>query len=174
MNIKYENLSVIGKVWQIAELLHDGIRDSKDAYIMAAFKKITQLKNDENLSKSTAVKETTMINIMEHGTNILHQSKFKDYWFEFENDESVVSIVWFAKTELDIIKESIKNNGIHDDDFENLKNIYLRLKSILVNDLKSKVLSGDERRDLLKIVKEVNKLVIKVETRIKHSQINIV
>ena len=105
MNIKYKELSIIGKVWSIAELLKAGIRDKKDAYIISTFKKIKELQNDVSLSLTNAVKTTTMDNIMAHATEILHKSKFPDTVIEFNNDESVTSIVWFAKTELDDIKD---------------------------------------------------------------------
>ena len=173
MNIKYKDLSIIGKGWSLAELLKAGIRDKKDAYLVSTFKKIRELQDNKELKNSHAVKETTFDNIMIHATNILHQSKYPDTYIEFDNDGSIASTIWFLKTELDSIKERIKNNRINSEDLPMLNEIYSTIRKFWVTDLKNKELTSQERSDLFKIKKEVETLLLNVEKRAERNQINV-
>ena len=174
MNIKYKELSIIGKIWSVAELLQAGIRDKKDAYIISAFKKITILQNNQEILISNAIDNDTMNNIMEHATDVLHKSKFKDKFIEFNNDGSVVSRVWFCKIELDRLKEIIKNNTLLSNDILALNSIYSEIKGLWIADLKIRQLSSKERRDLFKIKEEIEDLKIRIEKRTERNQITII
>ena len=110
---------------------------------------------------------------MIHATNILHQSKYPDTYIEFDNDGSIASTIWFLKTELDSIKERIKNNRINSEDLPMLNEIYSTIRKFWVTDLKNKELTSQERSDLFKIKKEVETLLLNVEKRAERNQINV-
>ena len=172
MNIKYKDLSVIGKIWSLAELLCVGIRDKKSAYTISMFKKLTELRDEEE--PSMAVKQNSFENIMENATNILHKSKFPDAYFEFTNDESVISIVWCAKTQLEEIKRRVEKDTLTKEDLTTLNEIYKQVHKCWIIDIKNKILSSKERRDLFKIQLEIKSYKERIEKRADHNQITII
>ena len=170
-NLKFKDMSIIGKVWNIAELLQAGIRDNKESYIIASLKKITELQNLDLYKTSSVIERDSMDYIMINATNVLHKSKYKDAYYEIETDGSIICDLWNLKIELDTIKERIKDSQLLQDDLMNLKNIYQQIKLML---FKNESLSHEEKVDLLKIYKEIKHLYIKIETRAERNQITII
>ena len=70
MNIKYQELSVIGKVWSIAELLYVGLRDNNKKYVEVAFSKLQSLNAEDIQSK--AIFQHSITNLMDHANTYKH------------------------------------------------------------------------------------------------------
>ncbi len=169
MNIKYKQLSVIGKVWTLAETFSAGIIDNKNAYVNSTLKHIEELMSDENAKISSAVYENSFESIFENATDI---------WCGSESvtsvDDSIVSIIWKNRLEFDQIKRNVKESCLTNVNKMILLDIYLEIKHIWIKDLKEKKLSSQERRDLFKIKEEIEDLKIKIENRINRNQINLI
>lgn len=165
MNLKYKQLSVIGKAWTIAELYNAGIRYNKKSYIKATMRKLEDLESENINTTSYAIKENTISNIMQHITKETP---------EYCNDNSIVSIIWYNRAWLDDIKIKINENTMLSSDVPILEDIYLEIKRLWVADLKSKKLTPRERQDLFEIKEEIKNVVLKLNNLIKHSQLEIV
>lgn len=163
MNIKYNKLSVIGKVWSLAELYNAGIRDDKKPYVDAAIRKLEELESDSN-STSFAIGEKSISNILRH---IMKETE------EFVDDGTLVSSLWYNRAWLDDVKSRIKNNQIEDSDLAVLQDIYLEIKRFYVKNLKEKKFSSKEKQDLFKIKEEILNLKNKIENRVERNQINV-
>ena len=169
MNLKYKQLSVIGKVWVLAEMFNAGIRDDKNSYILATIKHIEDLIKDEETRSSNAVCENSFEIMLDNISEICDGNNK----IEFSNN-GIVSQVWKARFDLDEIKRRLKQNYLKNDDTEKLNEIYLEIRKIWIKDLKEKKLSGKERRDLFKIKEEIEDVKIKIENRINRDQINLI
>lgn len=171
MNIKYDELSVIGKVWTIAEMFCAGVKDNKKSYVLATIRRLNELNADENAKTSKAVFENTMLQIIEN----TERYKFDNILtVEDIDDESIVSRVWCCRLKFDKIKWQIKNDNLTQEAIETLNSIFYEIRRFWVSDLKFKVLESKERRDLFKIKEEIEDLKIKIENRVKRNQITII
>lgn len=165
MNIKYKQLSVIGKIWTIADMFYAGIRDDKNAYVLATLRRLEELDNDEEIINSNAVQENTISKLID-----CVETK-QDLVFD---DESIISKVWSFHIEINNIKARVKTDRLMSEDVLTLNKIHSQIKGFWVRDLKQKNLSSKERRDLFKIVEEIEDLKIKIENRINRNQINLI
>ena len=165
MKAKYKELSLIGKVWALAELYNTGVGCDKKSYVEAAIRKLEALDADEKYLSSLATQEKSISNILSFITRETE---------EFVDDGSLVSSLWYNRAWLDDVKTRIRNNKIEDSDMAVLQDIYIEFKRFCVKDLKEKQLSSKERRELFEIKGELNNLIVNLNNRIKHSQIQIV
>lgn len=174
MNIKYKDLSVIGKIWTIAEMFHAGLRDNKNAYIVATFRKLEELLYDQEAQTSKAVLSGSIENIIASA-----EIQKELIWGETENAKlydygSIVELIWFNRIAFDAIKRRIKDDSMLGEDLAILDAIYREIKGLWVSDLKAKQLRSEERRDLFKIKEEIEDLKIKIENKVKRNQITII
>lgn len=173
MNVKYKELSVIGKVWTLAQTLSAGITENKKAYILAAVRKLNELNNSIEIDASMAVNET-IDSIVDHATAL--KENFLDLIesdTDFVDNEDIISQIWYNRLLLDSFKYKWKNNLLTEADEMELEEIYKTLKSIYVVELKEKRLSGKERADLFKINEEVENFKIKFDTLVRRGQAGI-
>lgn len=173
MNIKYDELSIIGKIWSVAELFYAGIRDKKESYIRATFRKLEELSFDEEVYNSNATKNNSFECIIDSATKML-EANSGGSGTELIYDGSVIATVWYDCISFNDIKNKAKNNLLTNQDIESLNNLFFEIKHIWTSDLKAKNLLSKERRDLFKIQKEIEDLKLKIETRVKRNQINII
>lgn len=175
MNIKYKDLSVIGKVWTIAEVLFAGIREEKEKWVISAFDKLEGLRQDETIQQSNALNNITIEQLIENARTDKQLLLGEQLTGGMSSDGgSIVETIWFDRIELDEIKTRIKNDSLTDEDLISLNEIYCEIKHIWVKDLKEKKLRGKERRDLFKIKEEIEDLKIKIEKRVDRNQISII
>ena len=172
MNIKFNELSVIGKTWAIAEMFYYGLRDETPINISATYKKINEMASDATILNSSAVKETTFDNMNDSVNKILAVNSGKNEQ-EFINDESIVSTVWYNAIYFYNIKNNAKANLLTNKEYEILKEIYKEIKRIWVIDLKEKKLSSKERRDLHNIKEEMWAVINNLEIKIMHRELAI-
>ena len=169
MNIKYNQLSVIGKIWTLAQTFSAGIIDDKNAYINSVLNHLEDLIKDVNANNSSAVDENSFESIFENATDI---------WCGSESitsvDDGIVSTIWKNRLEYDQIKRKAKENFLTKADKLQLMDLYLEIKHIWIKDLKERKLSSLERRDIFKIKEEIEDLKIKIENRINRNQINLI
>ena len=172
MNIKYKDLSIIGKVWSIAELFYAGIRDNNKKYIEVAFSKLESLKLED--IKSNAMVEDGIANLI---INAKAQKQFMQgdvVSGAMVEDGSIIETVWFDCIEIQGIKNRVKNDSLLESDIDALNDIYYEIHSLWISDLKNKELLGKERRDLFKIKEEVKSYKEKIEKRAEQNQITII
>lgn len=175
MNIKYKDLSVIGKVWTIAEILFAGIREEKEKWVVSAFDKLEGLRQDETIQQSNALNNITIEQLIENARTDKQLLLGERLTGGMSSDGgSIVETIWFDRIEFDEIKTRIKNDSLTDEDLISLNELYYEIRSFWVKDLKEKKLSGKERRDLFKIKEEIEDLKIKIEKRVDRNQINII
>ncbi len=165
MKLKYKEMSIVGKVWTLAELYNAGVGDEKKSYVRATITRLYEMLFDEETLSSHATKESSISNILNHITG---------YTAEFKNDESVVSILWYNRAWLDDVKSRTKNSQIESSDLAILQDVYLEIKRLYINNLKEKKLSIEESRDLLLIKKEIEDLKNKIQTRVTRNQIDVI
>lgn len=170
MNIKYNELSVVGKTWAVAEMFYYGVRDVNAINIEATYKKIDEMENNDKNSKT--VKETSFANMRDSVEKILAVNSGKSEQ-EFIHDGSIVSTVWFDAVYFFNIKNNAKANLLTKKDYETLKEIYSEIKHIWVMDLKEKGLTSKERRDLFKIKDEILSLINNLENKIMRGNLAI-
>ena len=173
MNIKFNDLSIVGKIWSIAEMFYIGIRDVKESYIRATFRKLEDLSFDEEIYNSNAVKEHSFECIIDSATKILEANSGAG-GTKLIHDESLIATVWYDCISFNDIKNKLKNDSLTNQDIESLNQLFLELRRIWIGDLKAKNFSSKERRDLFKIKEEIEDLKLKIETRVKRNQINII
>ena len=172
MNIKFNELSVIGKTWAIAEMFYYGLRDENPINISATYKKINEMASDATILNSSAVKETTFDNMNDSVNKILAVNSGENEQ-EFINDKSIVSTVWYNAIYFYNIKNNAKANLLTNKEYEILKEIYKEIKRIWVIDLKEKKLSSKERRDLYNIKEEMWAVINNLEIKIIHGELAI-
>lgn len=171
MNIKYKDLSIIGKVWSLAELFYTGIRNNNKKYIDVAFAKLQTLKEEV---KSSAMAENSIENIL------INAKAFKQFMLGEEvtgamiEDGSIVESIWFDAIEINSIKRRVKDDSLMEEDLLALNDIYYEIHKFWALDLKNKELSSKERRDLFKIQQEVKSYKEKIEKRVEQNQITII
>ena len=175
MNIEYKELSLVGKVWSLAELFNAGLRDGNKSYILAALKKLEEIKNDEVLMSSKAVGENTVDNIIENAKAMKAVIiDGEDAETDFEYDASVISSIWLNRIFLDGFKFKVRNNTLQMCDADEINKVYSAIRSLYVYEIKNKTLSGNERADIFKIMKEIEAVKIKFDKRVRNGQIDIV
>ena len=172
MNIKYNELSIIGKVWSIAELLFVGLRDNNKKYVDVAFSKLESLKT-ENI-ESKAVLENGIETLIENATTDKQLMLGEPLTAGLSDDGSIISTIWFDCIELQDIKRRVKKDCIMESDIEAIEEIYYEIHSLWINDVKNKELSAKERRDLFKIQAEIKSFKEKIEKRAERNQITII
>ena len=173
MNVKYEDLSLVGKVWSLAEVFYAGLCDNKPAYVKSTFRKLEELKL-ECLSSSNVANESNIENLIDNA-NIQKQFMLgEDVVGDYIDDESVVSMLWFNSIILSGIKRRVKDDSLLYDDLYNLNRIYDEIKGAWIHDLKARELLSIERRDFFKIKEQIEDLKIKIQKRVERNQINII
>lgn len=153
MNRKYNEMSVVGKIWAIAELYHVGIRACKKSYVNATIRKLEELECKTD-STSFAIGDNSIANILRYITKETE---------EYVDDGTLVSSLWYNRAWLDDVKSRIKNNQIQETDLAILQDIYIEVKRFYVKNLKEKKFSSQEKQDLFKIKEEVLNLKNKIE-----------
>ena len=172
MNIKYKDLSIIGKVWALAELLFAGLRDNNKKYIEVAFSKLESLKTED--IKSSAVLPNGIENLIENAKTDKQIMLGETVTGGLKADGSIIETVWYDCIELQDIKRRVKNDCLMESDIDAINEIFYEIHSLWVGDLKNKELSGKERRDLFKIQEEIKSFKEKIEKRVEHNQITII
>ena len=116
MNIKYKDLSVIGKVWTIAEVLFAGIREEKEKWVISAFDKLEGLRQDETIQLSNALNNITIEKLIENARTDKQLILGERLTGGMSSDGgSIVETIWFDRIELDEIKTRIKNDSLTDE-----------------------------------------------------------
>ena len=174
MNIKYKDLTIIGKIWSIADLFYSGLIIGNKKWVEIAYEKLETLNIDEQVQNSKAVLEHTIQQTItnahiaeEYITGIREE-------YDCIDDESIASRLWFNKIELNQIKSRVKNDALKREDVLLLNEIYAEISHFWITDLKQKVLTSKERKELFKIREEVDDLLIKIENRINRDQIHLI
>lgn len=174
MNLKYENLSLVGKIWSIAEILNAGKMHGNKKWIVSALDKFSTLYANEEVYRSNALQENTMSNLYEMVVEF--KLKYVDGFVLdvlLEEDNSIISYVWKTRFIIDDIKSKIKRNKITKEDVELLDVILKNISKIYVQDLKQKQLGAFERRDLFKIREEIQDVHIALDKKINHKHIDL-
>jgi len=172
VNIKYKELSIIGKIWSLAELFAVGIRDNNKKYVDVAISKLKSLIYDDIVSNAASIDDIK---------NLSHNAKIqKQYIFggsltgAYNEDGSIIEAIWFDCLDIHSIKQRVKNDSLMKTDLNKLNDIYYEIYNLWINDLKNKELSSKERRDLFKIKEEIKSYKEKIEKRVEHNQITII
>lgn len=172
MNIKFNELSVIGKTWAVAEMFYYGLRDNNQINIDATYTKLKEMANNEEIMKSVAVKKHSFRCMIESVDKILAANNggpTEDLIF----DGSIAAKVWFDAINFYNIKNNAKANLLTTKDYEYLKQILREIKHIWGIDLKEKKLSSKERRDLFKIKEEVSTVINNLDNKIRFGELAI-
>ena len=174
MNIKYDKLSIIGKIWTIGELLNMGIYENKQAYMKAVFRKLSELNDNPNIFNYRSMLDSTLENII-HNAFAMKQRFVDniDVSVDFMDDGSIVSAIWFNRQLFDYFKLQLKENNVSLNDIKLLNDAYLAIRRIYAYELKNKQLCSKERVELFKIFKEIEDFKIKVELKLKHGEIEL-
>jgi len=174
MNVKYKDLSIIGKVWTIADLFYTGIAIGNKKWVEIAFEKLETIKSDEELQSSNAALSGSIEQMIANAHIAEQYITGNRDEYDCVDDESIVSRVWFNRIELNQIKQRVKNDALMREDVFLLNEIYAEISHFWVSDLKNKHLTSKERRDLFKIREEIEDLLIKIENRINRDQIHLI
>ena len=165
MNIKYEKLSIVGKIWSIRELLDKGLFENDGKQVFVAIKKINDLMSDETQKTYEIEKLKEDLESIEHfvyrySIDYFENSKDEEFVDDFKVNGNI-SEIWFLKGELDCLKQRAKS--CLETDFDKLLIIEIerRINKIYYTDLKEKKLTGKDRRDLFKIKEEIEDVKIK-------------
>lgn len=171
MNIKYEKLSVVGKVWTLAQTLGAGITDNKNTYVLSAIRKLDELNKSLEVDASMTVNET-IDNIVEHAIALKENyMDLKKVDTRFVDNEDIISQIWYNRLLLDAFKFKLKNKMLTEKEEDELDKIYNTIRHIFIVELKEKRFSSKERRDLFKIKEEIEDVIIKFKNAIKHNLI---
>ena len=174
MNLKYKDLSIVGKIWSIAEVLNAGIAHNNKKWIVSAVDKFEQIYNDEEMYNFHILNEDTLTKILQQVIEIkltyLDGYKFVD---SLQVDDSIICLVWQSRFQLDGIKQNIKHNQVKNEDVELLDIVLSKISKVYFEDLKQKKLQGKERRDLFKIREEIIDVKIAMDKKIKHNHIEV-
>ena len=174
MNLKYKDLSIIGKVWTIAEVLNAGITHNNKKWIVSAVDKFEQIYNDEEIYNSRILNEDALTKILQQVVEIkLTYVDGYEYVDSLQPDDSIICLIWQSRFMLDRIKSNIKHNQVTQEDVEVLDDIFLKISKVYIRDLKQKELQGKERRDLFKIREEIEDVKILLDKKIKHNHIEV-
>lgn len=164
MNIKYEKLSIIGKIWSIRELLDKGLLEKDGKQVFSAIKKIDTLINDESIKDSgieCVEQDLELIEDNVYQNSIEYFDKRKKEIIEPFEINGIISAIWFLKGELDCLKQRAKSCEQTDSDKQLILEIERKVNQIYYTELKEKKMSGKVRRDLFKIKEEIEDVKIK-------------
>lgn len=171
MKTKYNQYSVVGKVWTICEMFYMGVRDVKPAYILATNRKLEELQSEAE--NSNAVKEHSFECIIDSVDKVLESCRDNGTVKSFIYDGSVVSTVWFNCLYYNEIKNKAKNETLTKEDVAALNQLLSEISRLWIKDLKAEQLTSLERKDLFTIKKEITAFADKLEMKIKHGNITI-
>lgn len=165
MNIKFEKLSAIGKVWSIRELLDKGIFEKDGKSVEAAVHKLDHFLSElENSNSNETYKQDG--EIIRHSAYVIAFEYFKR---PYQDDEEVIveingilSKIWAYRGMLDELKYGLKTNfNAENEELPSIIDIENAINKIYYTELKEKALSGKDRQDLFKIKEEVEDVKIK-------------
>ncbi len=163
MNIKYKDLSVIGKIWTLTEMLYSGIKDVKQSYLLAVKRKLEELNDSEEIKTSNTLNEHTIDNIIYNSKSLANYCLGIQEEEDYIEDDTMLLNIWFLKVQADAIKRRAKEKILFAHDKEVLDNIIYKIKNYwLIAGYKEKVLTGKEKRDLHKIYLELSSLQQKI------------
>lgn len=172
MNIKYEKLSVVGKVWTLAQTLGAGTLTDKKGYVLSAVKNLEELSASYEVDASMTVNET-ICTILDHAQAIKEKffNKQAKVDTEFVHNDDIISDIWANSILLINLKYKFKNKQLSEEDINLIEELYNNVRHIFIVELVEKRLESKEKRDLFKIKEEVEDFKIKVENAIKHNLI---
>ncbi len=165
MNIKYEKLSILGKIWSIRELFDYGVFEDDWKKVETAIHKLNHLIADAETNNPNIEYFKEDCEEIQHNAYVLALEFFKgktEETYEEIEQKGLISRLWFLKGMLDDFKYGLKNIGVDQDSDEPLiKGIEKSINQMYYKELKERVLTNKERRDLFKIKEEVEDVRIK-------------
>lgn len=171
MKTKYNQYSVVGKVWTICEMFYMGVRDVKPAYILATNRKLEELQTE--VKNSNAVKDHSFECLLDCVDKVLESCRDNGTVKGFIYDGSVVSTVWYNCLAYNEIKNKAKNETLTEEDVDALNKLLSEISRLRIKDLKERTLSSLERKDLFMIKKEITAFADKLDTKIRHKHITL-
>lgn len=175
LNIKYEYLSVVGKIWTIREELDRGIINKDSASIISANKKINDVVESGLFSTMYENDSLTQIanidNLVDNARNIKRKivdGEDVSIKFDCDDNSNILSKIWKYRIVLDKFKLKLKNHNITREDFENFEIATEKFFKIYRSAYKThKIYNYKTKRDLFKMYDEVmnayNKCVVRNE-----------
>ena len=166
MNIKYEKLSSVGKIWSIRELLDKGIYEKDSKSVETAVHKLDHFLNEQENSNNVLESFKQDSEIIRHSAYVLAFEYLKK---PQQDDEDVTveingifSKIWAYRGMLDELKYRLKTNiNAGNEELPSIIDIEKAINQIYYAELKEKALTGKDRRDLFKIKEEIEDVKIK-------------
>lgn len=175
MNIKYKDLSVIGKVWSLAEMLYAGIRHENKKWIKVALEKLESLQQNEEVQNSTALNEKSLNCLIYNAKTQKELLMSESTNVDLDTDGgSIIETLWFDYFEFADIKQRSKHNSIVREDLFDLEDLFYEVKSFWIKDIKVQELSTEERRDLFYIKKEIEDFKTNLENKVNRHHIELI
>ncbi len=165
MNIKFERLSAVGKIWSLRELLDKGIFEHDGKSVEAAVHKLDHFINEQDVENNIENFEQDC-ELIRHSAYVLAFEYFKRPYQEDEDTtvkiNGILSKIWVYRGMLDDFKHGVKTYGLEQNEETPLIfKIEKEINKIYYKELKEKALSGKDRQDLFKIKEEVEDVKIK-------------
>ena len=130
LNIKYEDLSVVGKIWSIREELNKGIINNDAGFILSANKKINEIAESGDFAviyeNDIVTPVANIDNLVENANNI--KRKIVDgeniaIDFECDDNSNLLSNIWKHRIILDKFRLKLRQHNVSREDFEKFKAI---------------------------------------------------
>ena len=163
LNVKYEDLSVVGKVWTIREELNKGIINNDAGFIMSANKKLNEIVEAELYSTIYENDKVTPVanidNLVENANNIKRKIvDGEDVSIDFECDDNsnMLSKIWKHRIILDKFRLKLRQHNVSREDFEKFDKAGEKFYNLYRKAYKNKdIYSYKVKRDLFKIYEEL-------------------
>ena len=167
MNIKFNKLTLIGKIWTIREMIDKGIYEHNKDYIKAGVKKLEEIiANEEYLNTNSTLCEGTqdIENIVEHARLLKEFYVDKQYvLIGFEKRSNAVSKLWVIREKFDYLKHRARYFGLDENDFKDIHVLIYKIQNLS----NCNKFTSNERIELNKIMWEVENFKFKCENKFK-------
>ena len=163
LNVKYEDLSVVGKVWTIREELNKGIINNDAGFILSANKKINEIAESGDFAVIYENDNVTPVanidNLVENANNIKRKIvDGEDLSIDFECDDNsnLLSKIWKYRIILDKFRLKLRQHNVSKEDFEKFDKAGEKFYNLYRKAYKNKdIYRYKVKRDLYKIFDEL-------------------
>ncbi len=171
LNVKYEDLSVVGKVWTIREELNKGIINNDAGFIMSANKKLNEIVENKLYStiyeNDKAISLADIADLVENAKNI--KKRYVDgeevsTYFQIKKNANILLKIWKCREILDHFKFMLKKSDQTKEDVVEFEKMTDEIYKLYRKSHKEQEISK-VKRDFYKIYIEVVDAHIKYENR---------
>jgi len=167
LNVKYEDLSVVGKVWSIREELDKGIINNDAGYIMSANKKLNEIVDSGIYSTIKNISLSDIADLVENAKNIKRRyvdGEDVSTYFQIKKNANILLKIWKCREILDHFKFVLKTSDQTKEDVIEFEKMTKEICKLYRKSHKEQEISK-VKRDFYKIYIEVVDAQIKYENR---------